>query len=172
MIFDYVVYPDGHDSIPYVSANCEDIFEISAEQIQGDSSQLWQLMDTADVPFAQQLIAHSAKTLTPWNFEWRVRLPSGRTKWLQGLSYPHRHEDGRVVWNGMIFDITDHKQTEDDLYNLAQRLLTIIETVEEGITLSDDGDNFGLFNAKMSEITGYSGTEAQESESFFSQTLP
>ncbi|TVR04732.1 MAG: PAS domain S-box protein, partial [Phormidium sp. GEM2.Bin31] len=172
MIFDYVLYPDGHDSIPYVSANCEDIFEISAQQIQEDSSRLWRLMDEADVPFAQQSIAHSAKTLSPWNFEWRINLPSGRRKWLQGLSYPYRHADGRVIWNGMIFEITDRKQAEDDLYDLAQRLLTIIETVEEGITLSDDADNFGLFNAKMAEITGYSGTEAQESDSFLAQLYP
>ena len=172
MIFDYVLYPDGHESIPYVSANCEDVFEISAQEIQEDSSRLWRLMDEADVPFAQQSIAHSAKTLSPWNFEWRINLPSGRQKWLQGLSYPNRYADGRVIWNGMIFEISDRKQAEDDLYNLAQRLLTIIETVEEGITLSDDADNFGLFNAKMAEITGYSGTEAQESESFLKTLYP
>lgn len=172
MIFDYILHPDGHDQIPYVSSNCEQIFELSAAEIQADTSSLWRVMDAADLPFARQAIAHSAKTLTPWNFEWRIRLPSGRRKWLQGISYPHRHPDGRVIWNGMIFEITDRKQAEDDLYELAQRLLTIIETVEEGITLSDDADNFGVFNAKMVEITGYSGTEAQESENFLARLYP
>ena len=172
MIFDYILHPDGHDQIPYVSSNCQEIFELSVAEIQADTGYLWRVMDAADIPFAQQAIAHSAKTLTPWNFEWRISLPSGRRKWLQGISYPHRHPDGRVIWNGMIFEITDRKQAEDDLYELAQRLLTIIETVEEGITLSDDADNFGLFNAKMSEITGYSGAQAQESENFLAQLYP
>ncbi|MFO8039613.1 MAG: PAS domain S-box protein [Sodalinema sp.] len=172
MIFDYVLHPDGRDQVPYVSSNCEEIFELSAADIQADTGYLWRVMDTADIPFAQQAIARSAKTLTPWNFEWRINLPSGRKKWLQGISYPHRHPDGRVIWNGIVFEITDRKQAEEDLYELAQRLLTIIETVEEGITLSDDADNFGLFNAKMAEITGYSGTEAQESESFLATLYP
>ncbi|PPT10623.1 Circadian input kinase A [Geitlerinema sp. FC II] len=159
-IFRYVLHPDGSDEITYASSGCQSLFEISPEAACRDTSFLLETMHPGDRDRAARSIQTSAETLHPWSLEWRVTTPSGRQKWLQGISRPERHPDGRIVWDGVIFDVTDRKLAEEDLQTLAQRLLTVIETVGEGITLSDEAGTFGIFNQKMEDITGYSLAEA------------
>lgn len=54
----------------------------------------------------------------------------------------------------------------------ARRLFTVIETVGEGITLSDSAGNFEIYNSKMQEITGYSREEAEVSGDFLRLLYP
>ena len=71
-----------------------------------------------------------------------------------------------------IEDITELKRTEAELKKTesiresAQRLHTVIDSAEEGITLSDAEGHFEIFNAKMNEITGYTREEANTSTDF------
>jgi len=69
-------------------------------------------------------------------------------------------------------ELAERRQTEGAIQNLARRLLTIIETVGEGLTLSDEGGNFGIFNRKMEEITGYRASEVTRCGDFLSRLYP
>lgn len=93
-------------------------------------------------------------------------------------------QDGQVVWvqitttvlrDGMgntkyliqvVEDITERLENQMQIQKLAERLFTVIDTVGEGITLSDRSGNFIIFNQKMQEITGYSPAEANNSHDF------
>ncbi|MGC9502249.1 PAS domain S-box protein [Baaleninema sp.] len=172
MIFRYLLHADGSDEIAYASPGCQTLFEISPEAACRDTSFLLEMMHPDDRDRAAKSIQLSAETLQPWSLEWRVTTPSGRQKWLQGISRPEPQPDGSIVWDGVIFDITDRKQAEDDLQTLAQRLLTVVETVGEGITLSDERGNLGIFNPKMEEITGYSNVEANADPNFLRTLYP
>ncbi|MFH1102043.1 MAG: PAS domain S-box protein [Methanobacteriota archaeon] len=69
-------------------------------------------------------------------------------------------------------DVTELKKAEEELKKTelvresAQRLQTVIDTVEEGITLSDTEGHFEIFNSKMHEITGYTIEDANNSGDF------
>ncbi|AFZ15122.1 PAS/PAC sensor signal transduction histidine kinase [Crinalium epipsammum PCC 9333] len=52
-----------------------------------------------------------------------------------------------------------------------KQLVMIVEKIQEGITLSDINGNFEVFNTKMSDITGYSKDEANNSN-FLSVLYP
>lgn len=93
-------------------------------------------------------------------------------------------QDGQVVWvqitttvlrDGMgntkyfiqvVEDITERLENQMQIQKLAERLFTVIDTVGEGITLSDRAGKFIIFNQKMQEITGYSPAEANNSHDF------
>ncbi len=93
-------------------------------------------------------------------------------------------QDGQVVWvqitttvlrDGMdnkkyliqvVEDTTERQETQMQIQKLAERLFTVIDTVGEGITLSDRAGNFIIFNQKMQEITGYTPAEANNSHDF------
>jgi diguanylate cyclase (GGDEF)-like protein/PAS domain S-box-containing protein len=56
--------------------------------------------------------------------------------------------------------------------DLVHRLVILIETVNEGVTVSDYTGNFAIYNHKMEEITGYSGVEANNAENFLALLYP
>ncbi|MGB3268230.1 MAG: ATP-binding protein, partial [Microcoleus sp.] len=51
--------------------------------------------------------------------EWRIVTASGKLKWLQGHSRPELRENGDIVWHGVILDISDRKQAEQQLKEAA-----------------------------------------------------
>ncbi len=108
-----------------------------------------------------------------YRIEHRKIGPDGQTRWFLSCGRLVYDDSGRAVqFVGSDTDITDRKQAEDDLYDLAKRLLAVIETIDDGITLSDEAGTFGIFNQKMEEITGYCATEANTCQDFLAQLYP
>jgi two-component system, sensor histidine kinase and response regulator len=64
------------------------------------------------------------------------------------------------------------KRAEEEMQELNNRLRTVVETVAEGITLSDASGKFLIFNTHMQEITGYTIEEANASKDFNSLLYP
>ena len=82
-------------------------------------------------------------------------------------------KNGKIV--GLICtntDITTRKKTETELLENLQLLSTVIETVGEGITLSDEDGHFAIFNSKMEQLTGYTKEEAERSGNFMELLYP
>ncbi len=114
-IFLYRLKPDGSDEIEYMSEGCVDIWEMEPEEIKGDPSPLWDLVDGAMVDDMRASALRSAETLTPWYFEWRMTTVSGKSKWLQGRGWPRKKSDGSVEWSSVVFDVTSQVKTTGDL---------------------------------------------------------
>ena len=80
---------------------------------------------------------------------------------------------GKIV--GLICtntDITARKKTEKELLENFQLFLKVIETVGEGITLSDPEGYFAIFNSKMEQLTGYTKEEAERNGDFLQLLYP
>lgn len=69
-------------------------------------------------------------------------------------------------------DITATKEAEREIVENVQLLSTVIETVGEGITLSDSEGHFIIFNSQMEEIAGYSKEEAERADDFLQLLYP
>lgn len=109
-----------------------------------------------------------------------------------------RNSRGEIIGTqGIARDITDRKQAElalqkahDELEHrvrerttalananislqeIKDRLITILNTVKEGITLSDRSGHFEVYNPEMERITGYSMKEANAFVDFSEQLYP
>ncbi len=68
--------------------------------------------------------------------------------------------------------IDERRRAETESQAMAQQLQTIIETVGEGITLSDERGYFEIFNSKMHDITGYTRDDANASGDFLTLLYP
>jgi len=90
----------------------------------------------------------SARTLTPWNQEWRIRGLDGRQIWVQSTAKPHRQANGDIVWDGLLVDISDRKQTELALQESEHRFRNVAENVPGAIfryVERPDGTNQMIF---------------------------
>ncbi len=72
----------------------------------------------------------------------------------------------------IIDDIAERRHTQAELEMSAERFRSVIETVGEGITLSDETGYFEIFNSKMEEITGYTKEEANNTNDFLACLYP
>ena len=57
-------------------------------------------------------LQESAKSLTPCEEEFRIVLPSGKTKWLCGISTPKKRANGAIVWTGFWIDASDERRKD------------------------------------------------------------
>ena len=114
-IYRYVVHPDSSDAFIYISSSCEDIFEVAPRECQQDAKILWRMVHQDDLSYLKTSIANSAKNLEALSWERRIITPSGKLKWIQNISRPELQASGDIIWDGVLIDITDRKQTEVEI---------------------------------------------------------
>jgi len=110
---------DGSFSIPYASIGLFHLFGIMPEEVIEDSSPLRARIHPDDVIRIHASLRDSARTLGPWQCEYRVNLPDGTRKWVFGHSVPEREADGSTLWHGFLTDVSDRKRNEARIYDLA-----------------------------------------------------
>ncbi len=150
-------------------------------------------------PKFEELTGYSAKNLMGFHYEdlvypedrERCRLQAIKTiKGMQSTPYEFRavRKDGGVRWVmatitsmnyqgkrsglGVILDITEKKMLEERLHETMEQLSTVIETVQDGITFSDEQGRFYVYNSEMERITGYSMEEANSFKDFMAILYP
>lgn len=131
MIYQFLLHADGGFSFPYVSPGCREIFNLDPEAIQADASLFFNLIHPNDHPHLIESMIGSAKTFQPWQWEGRLLMPSGEIKWLQSASRPERRPNGDVLWDGLLFDITDRRQVEDALQQSQGHLNSILNSLDD-----------------------------------------
>lgn len=70
----------------------------------------------------QSSLQKAVETVTPWDFEGRFIKLSGEMIWFHGLSTPTPLKD-RVVFDGILLDITDLRRAEEDRRRLELQLI-------------------------------------------------
>ncbi len=164
IIYQFRLSIDGKMSFPYVSSGSRDLYEVEPEDIQQNSELMFSCIHPDDLPKIRESIAVSAANMQPWQQEWRAIMPSGKLKWMQGVSRPERldfqteiGQEGDIVWEGIVLDITDLKQTEAALRESETRFRSLIENIPGAIcrSLYDADWTLVFVSDEIEAITGY-----------------
>lgn len=132
IIYQYRLFPDGRSCFPFCSRGMIHIFGIDPEDIKEDASSVFKIVHPDDLESLKSSIQESARTLKPWNFEYRVITKDKANQWLLGSAKPMRLDDGSVVWSGMITDISSRKKIEDELLKTS-RLYSVTAQINQMI---------------------------------------
>jgi diguanylate cyclase (GGDEF)-like protein len=119
LVFQCRSLPDGRVSFPYASAGIAEIYELTPESVAHDAACIDALIHPEDLELYRASFARSAACLTPWQLEYRVRLPMQGLRWRQGDAKPQRLAGGVTVWHGFITDVTERKRIEAELHEFA-----------------------------------------------------
>ena len=114
-IYQFQLFPDGHSCFPYASDAIVDMYGVTPEQVSEDSAPVFAVLHPDDIGGVSESILESARTLEPWEYDYRVTLPQKGVQWRHGFSRPEKMADGSVLWHGFINDITVQKQLEFEL---------------------------------------------------------
>ncbi len=140
MVYQFAQEPDGSHHFLYVSAGIERLNGVKAEDVLKDADVLESQLLLEELPAYLEAVRISARDLSVFEREIRMRLPDGQLRWMHLRSRPSRLPNGRVIWDGVQTDITERKQVEAERDRLRVALLTAQEDAARQIAreLHDD----------------------------------
>ena len=157
VIYTFVMERSGRFHFTYVSSKSMDFYGIPAEDTLRDPDVLFDIIVPEDRALVMSSATESAETMSEWRCQYRIRLGDD-IRWMEGVAQPEKDEVGRIVWHGMVMDITERKQLElelerlsitDDLTGLYTRR-HMLQTIEEQVARAERyGDVFSLISLDL-----------------------
>ena len=111
-IFRRVLRPDGGVSYPFIGASAKKVYGVDPEEVKRDGTALLNVMHADDRDAYAEAMRRSVDDLAPMEVEGRFMTLQGDQHWLKTIARPRRFDNGDVVWDGVILDITDLKRAE------------------------------------------------------------
>lgn len=146
VIYQYRLRPDGTSCFPYASDNIKDIYQINPEDVKEDAARVLAIIHPDDLLGVMNSIQESAKSLSPWNYEYRVKFPDNGIHTLYGNAIPQLEADGSILWHGYISDITERKIQEEAIRESEEKWRKLVTSVPDFIALHDLDAKFTFLN--------------------------
>jgi len=139
-IYRTVVSREGHISLPYVSEGIQETDGYSAEQLMANPHLLMESIHPEDRKDVLNHLKAARKGLQPLDLEYRTCPMEQETRWVRELAHFFRDEDGNVVADGVVLDITDRKQAQLALQRQLEQeqlLRQVTEHIHQSLNLDD-----------------------------------
>ncbi len=104
--------PDGTSRFEFLSEGIEELRGVSREVALRDFSAVFSTIVEADRSTVLAAMAKAVQTLTPTQYDFRVKQADSSEKWLRASATLRKEPDGSVLWNGYWGDITEEKRLE------------------------------------------------------------
>jgi len=144
-----------HGRWHYVSPQVEEILGYTAEEFKADTGLWAELLHPDD---RERALANESENYVGDRntrpVEYRMRTRGGETVWMLDEAVLEADENGVPVWHGVLYDITERKQTEVELQRALSQQAVVAKLGELAL---QDGDPEALMKAAtelISEVEG------------------
>ncbi len=157
IVCQYRLRTDGTAHFPYASGAMMGMLGVSPESVRDDDSTAMSAIHPDDLPRVTETLLASARTLTLWRQEFRVRAPQhpNGMVWLHAQGSPQRQPDGSTLWHTYLQDITEERHARERLRLGAN----VFANSYNGIMVTDAHHVIVEVNPAFSRITGYGPDE-------------
>lgn len=170
LLYQLVRDKNGKISLPYANPIIRDFTSLNTHDLSKNAIPIYAGILEEDRARVLGSIEQSAKNLTLWEEDFRVKAAKGKTRWIRGISSPKRKRDGSTVWNGLMIDVTKERQTSAHLKDSVDeknrylnasetRRQTILDTVIDGIITIDETGIIETVNKAALSCFGYQEEE-------------
>ena len=121
-MYQLIRHQDGSFTIPFISEGGAKVLGQPLEVLK-DGSRFFTNIHPDDILGLWSSLNASAATMSKWRQEFRVLFANREIHWLQATSQPGPLDDGGICWNGVILDITERKQVEQNYQILFREML-------------------------------------------------
>jgi PAS domain S-box-containing protein len=156
----HVEVQDGRIVKKIHGANCDVITGYTAQEYASDP-QLWiRIVHEQDRATTERQIAEFFADQVVGTIEYRIRRKDGQIRWIRKTIIPYHDDDGLLIaYDGLLSDVTELKQAEEDLRQSEERFRLIFEDDLTGNYLASADGTILLCNQAFVEIFGFNSTQ-------------
>jgi diguanylate cyclase (GGDEF)-like protein/PAS domain S-box-containing protein len=145
--------PNGSMGFKYVSPKLCEILGLDADGLLRDYAPAFTSAHPDDLE--SLILCNEQARISMAPFRWQGRfIIRGNTRWISISSDPLPQPDGSSIWSGVVADITEKKQAEDEL-----RVAAITFETQEAIMITDADANIVRVNRAFEQVTGHRAEE-------------
>jgi signal transduction histidine kinase len=130
MAYQLLLETNGTLSFPYVSEGCRSLLGVEPLNLKQNPILIQNILYPNDRTSFQQSMRTSADNLVLWNWEGRIVMPqNGKIKWVNMRCTPCKLDNGDVLWEGIMTNISKSKfagiglkQSQDQLRELSSHI--------------------------------------------------
>lgn len=141
----------------FISRGVEQLHEVSSEEVMKDAGIIYG--QVIDKELVAGLEARAAESMTPFNVEARIQLPSGELRWGWFASAPRRLPSGHLIWDGIELDITQRKRAEEALKQSEAKYRLLYENMQDAFVIADMNGLLLESNPAFERLIQYSKDE-------------
>lgn len=130
-LYQHAITPDGRRLLTHLGRGAVRIFGELPPTLPIDIAWLSARIHPDDEPHIAAAGERSHRELSPFKQEVRIRASDGAERWVSIRSQPRRVDDGSIVWDGAIIDVTERRHAEETVRRQAAFLATLNETTLE-----------------------------------------
>ncbi|WP_210528759.1 PAS domain-containing protein [Rubellimicrobium arenae] len=143
----------------YLSTSSGPLFGVSPDAARTDPLFWTNLFHPEDAARVLREEARAARYLSTLDVEFRIRRPDGQMVLGRLLTRPREASDGRLLWDGMLIDVTAVRGAEAELRRTSS-LLAAIGAATPDLVYAKDRDSRLLYaNAALAALLGRSPAE-------------
>jgi two-component system sensor kinase FixL len=151
-----------HWPMDFVSDGCYELCGYQRHEIESQAVLWGDFTDPEMIDEVARKVSLAAETGKPFEVEYRIITRSGQEKWVWERGRPiDTRDDGVVVLEGFITDITDRKLTEAALMRAEAYAQAIVETALDAVISVDNQGSIESFNQAASRMFGYRSDEVR-----------
>jgi PAS domain S-box-containing protein len=111
-----VIVHDGHTVATVHGPGCEAVTGFTTEEFEADQSLWYRMIFEEDRSAVLSQVDRILRGETPPPLEHRIIHKNGSVRWIRNTPVPRKSPEGRLVaYDGLVYDITDRKQAEEQL---------------------------------------------------------
>lgn len=153
--------PQGPTRFLYVSASVERLTGLTVDEVYADPDRLYRLIPPGYLPLLQEAEERAVREGTPFQIEVPMHRPDGGVRWMHLASSLRALPDGRQVWDGVAFDVTERHTAQEALQRLNAALEERVqERTEQLVRSNQELEQFAYvashdLKAPLRTITSY-----------------
>ncbi|MBP6852760.1 MAG: response regulator [Rhodoferax sp.] len=115
VLYELQRWPDGRSAVHYASAHMQDVFGLDPQGLNDSARPLQDAISAEDRERVAGALRGAAEGSGDWHQTFRVELPDGRKRWVEGDATASIQPDGSALWHGYAHDVTGRVEAETEL---------------------------------------------------------
>ena len=133
VVYQLCRFPDGRLKANFVSDGILEVAGVPRQAVLKDYRIVFESIHKDDLPGILAAIEQSARTMKPYQLEYRVHSPQGTIEWMRGSAVPRPGPESSVIWNGFTTQISDLKRVEEEIRAAQALLHEVTDAIPGGV---------------------------------------